>query len=159
MLITDDKDLEELSLVAALVEKSNAAADGKEEVRSRLNELATCALAGFGFPTCRIGDGAYNRERMSTILRQSATDRDALWDSGTRVPTGNRFSHASAALTWGCLGDANVSDAAILLSDCHPKSPEWYDAFTPNGKKYEVRGKQPDSVYLCIRCDKQHISM
>ena len=97
--------------------------------------------------------------RKSTVRRQSTTDRDALWDMFIRVPLGYRFSHASAALTWGCLQETNVHDESILLSDCHPKSQEAYDAFAPKGKKYEARGKQPEPIDLFARCDKRRIGI
>ena len=122
-----------MATVAASVKKQ-AGEEDKDEVWSRLNELATCALVGFGFFTCKVGAGTYNRERKAAVLRQTTTDRDSLWDLGIRVPFGNRFSHASAALTWGCLHGDNVPEEAILLSDCHPRAQELYDAFTLWGR-------------------------
>ena len=74
---------------------------GKDETWTRLTEMTGFSLGGFGFFQTRLGMGTYNRERKATILRQFATDKDALWDSGLRVPIGNRIAHAAAALTWG----------------------------------------------------------
>ena len=102
-LITDDKDSKELSSVAAYLKSNNEEKEEKEEVWIRLNELTKFPIVGFVFFSVRIGDGAYNRERETTVLRQSATDRDALWDDGIRVHIGNRFRHASAALSLGLL--------------------------------------------------------
>ena len=86
-----------------------------------------------------IGAGTYSRERKNTTLRQATTDRDALWGIGIRVPLGNRFCHAGAALTWGNLHDTNVADGVILLSGCYPKPQEEYDTSAPNAKKFETR--------------------
>ena len=131
--------------------------DDKEDVWSRLTELATFALVGFGFFSCKIGTGAYNRERKSTVLRQTTEDRDSSWDVGVRAPFGNRLAHASAALTCGGLSDTAVSEDTVMLSDCYPRSQEIYDVFAPNGKKYEARGKQPETLGQFLRCAKQHI--
>ena len=63
---------------------------------------------GFGFFQTRLGMGTYNRERKETALRQFATDKDALWGGGLRVPVGNRIAHAAAALTWGLSMPTNM---------------------------------------------------
>ena len=158
LLLSDDKDAKEPALVAALVKKQETE-DDKDEVWSRLDELTTFGLVGFGFFSCKLWIGTYIRERKATISRQSPIGRDALWGSGSLAPLGNRFSHASAALTWGCLQDTNVPDETILLSDRHPRPQETYDTFSPSGKKYETRGKQPETIDQFLRCTKQHIAI
>ena len=138
LLLQKDTDSKDVSLVAALIKKNNEEKEEKEDIWSRLNELATFALVGFGFFTVQIGAGTYNRERKNTTLRQSTTDRDALWDMGIRVPLGHRFSHDGAALTCGTLHATNVAEDVILLSDCYPKSQEVYDTFAHNGKNMRL---------------------
>ena len=49
--------------------------DEKGDTWNRLGELETFALFGFGFFKTLIGDGDYNKERMPTAVRQSATER------------------------------------------------------------------------------------
>ena len=85
LLFKEDKDTRDLALVNALAKKQPNE-DDKENVWSRLNELAAFSSVGFGFFTCKIGTGTYNRERKSTVLRQTTADRDALWDVGVRAP-------------------------------------------------------------------------
>ena len=156
--INDDKDSNDLALVAALVKKQPNE-DDKEEVRGRLNDLATFALVGFGLFTNAVGNGPYNRERKSTALRQVKTERDALWDMGIRVPLGNKFSHASDALPWRCLQESNISEDTILLSGCRPKPQEVYDKFAPTSKEKEPRGEHPESVDQFSRRATQHIGI
>ena len=121
LLVQDYKDNKDLALIAALAAKKQSNEEDKDEVWSRLNELTTFGLVGFGFFTCKLGIGTNNRERKATALRQSALDRDALWGNGIRVPLGNRICHGSAALTWGCLQDTNAHGDMVLLSGRHPK--------------------------------------
>ena len=146
-------------MVASLVKKQQTNEDGKEEVWSRLNELSNFALVGFGFFTATVGTGTYNRERKSTVLRHATADRDALWDIGVRVPVGNRFCQASAALTWGCLHEAHPAEDIVLLAGCHPRSQALYDASEPTGKKLEPHGKPPGTLGQFLRCTKQHFGI
>ena len=132
LLLSDDKDTRDMALVAALVKKQ-AGEEEKDDVWSRLGELAAFALVGFRSPTCKVGACTYNRESKSTALRQSSTDRDAFWDMGIRAPLVDRFFHSSDALTRGGLQDAPVSGDTVLLSDFHPRPRESYDSFAVTG--------------------------
>ena len=149
--ITEDKDPKELSLADALVKKPNTIDDEKEDHWGRLGELTTFDMVGFGFPDRKIGTGTYNRDRKADVLRQPATDRDALWGAGIRVPIGDRFSRASASLTWGCLQESNVPGNALLLSDFLHRPKDSYGSFAPTGKKMEPRNKKPDAIDLSLR--------
>ena len=121
--------------------------------------MAGFSLGGFGFCKTRLGLGAYSRERNATIPRQFPTEKDALWIGGLRVPIGNRISHAAAALTWGTINADKPGDDALTLADCTPCTYEAYDAFTPDGKKNEPRGEQPQTIDLFARAAKQHVDL
>lgn len=56
LLLTEDKGPIGRALVDALVKKQSNE-DDKDDVSSRLNELATFVLVGFGFSTCKVGTG------------------------------------------------------------------------------------------------------
>ena len=143
-LILEEKDLKETATSSALFKKTQE--DDKEEVWNRLNELTTFALVGFGFFDVKIGTGTYNRERKATISRQSAPERDAMWDLGIRVPFGDRICFGAASLTWGTINDTSVGEAVLLLSDFYPLAQETYGKFTIVGQKYESRAKQPTTL-------------
>ena len=103
--------------------------------------------------------GTYNREREATILRQFATDKDALWGGGLRVPIGNRIAHAAAALTWGTINMDKPGEDVITLADCIPFSYEAYDQFKIDGEKFETRRKQPQTIDAFTRAAKQHVEL
>lgn len=133
--------------------------EDKEETWTRLTELAAFSLGGFGFFQTRLGSGAYNRERKATVLRQFATEKDALWGAGVRVPVGSRVAHAASALTWGALNTDKPADDYGTLGDCIPFTAEAYDSFAVDGKKYEARGKHPTSIDTFVRDAKQHVEL
>ena len=54
MLIADDKESDDLALLAALFKKN--ADGGKEDARNRANEPATFAMVGLAPPSSRIGE-------------------------------------------------------------------------------------------------------
>ena len=132
---------------------------GKDETWTRLTEMTGFSLGGFGFFQTRLGMGTYNRERKATILRQFATDKDALRDGGLRVPIGNRIAHAAAALTWGAVNADKPGGDTLTLADCIPHSYEAYDQFSVDGKKFETRGKQPQTIDAFTRAAKQHVEL
>ena len=148
-----DSDLS--TLIAMKKEKD----DEKEDVWNRLTEMTTFALTGFGFFKTSLGTGTYKRERKASSLRQGITDKDRFWDKGLRVPIGNRVAHASAALTWGCLAEKTAAEDALVLADCAPLTADAYDAFTPDSKKLEPRGKAPVTIDRLSRCAKQQIEL
>ena len=112
---------------------------------------------GFGFFSTKLGMGTYNKERQAAILRSFSTDKDALWGDGLRVPIGNRLARAAAALTWGTITPDKPAEDTVLLSDCVPHSAESYDAFAPDAKKLESRGKTPQTVDMFVRAAKQQV--
>ena len=145
--------------LSALIAIKKEKEDEKEDVWNRLTEMATFALTGFGFLTTSLGTGAYKRERKSSSLRQGITDKDRFWDSGLRVPIGNRVAHASASLSWGCLSEKTAAEDALLLSDCAPLSTDAYEVFAPDAKKLEPMGKPPVAIDRLSRCAKQQIEL
>ena len=88
-LISDDEELMGASAIAALC-MSNVD-DEKEEARNRLSALNTFDLVGFGVFDVKPGTCTYIRERKETSIRQSITDRDALWDTVFRIPIVGRI--------------------------------------------------------------------
>ena len=93
------------------------------------------------------------------FLRQFATDKDALWDGGLRVPIGNRIAHAAAALTWGAANVEKPGEDTLTLADCIPFSYEAYGRFFSRMGKYEARGKQPQTIDAFTRAAKQHVEL
>ena len=67
--------------------------ENKDEPWARLNGLATFDLCGFRQFEASLGVGVYNKERRASLLIQGLTERDRLWDSGIRVPIGNRIAY------------------------------------------------------------------
>ena len=104
---------------------------------SDMDGFPLSAVAGFQ-NTC--GAGTYSRGRKAGISSQFKTDKEALWGGGLRAPVGNRFAHASSALTWGAINPDKPGGAVLALADCAPFSYDAYGDFTPDGKKFETRG-------------------
>ena len=158
LLIADGKDARDAAPITALTNKKGPDEE-KEATWNRLDALTTFALVGFGFFAVSIGTCAYNRERKAPALRQSVTDRNALWDAGIRVPFGNRICQCMASLACGALGDTQTSGDVLLLSDCYPTTQGVYDSFALAGKKMGTRAKQPISLDSFLRCTKQHVAL
>ena len=77
-------------------------------------------MGGFGFPSARLGVGAYNRGRKAIIPREFDTEKNALWSAGLRAPIGNRIAHAAAALTYGTLPPGKPGDDVVTLGGFLP---------------------------------------
>ena len=133
--------------------------EGKDEPWTRLNELATFALCGFGQFNAVLAVGVYNKERKASLLRQGLTERDRLWDRGIRVPIGNRIAHGAATMCWGSMTSENVDDNTLLVTDFIPVLQEAYEKFQPEGKKNEIRKKQVLSIEKWVKAAKQHTMM
>ena len=116
--------------------------ESKDEPWTRLNELSTFALCGFGQFEASLGVGVYNKERKASLLRQGLTERDRLWDQGIRAPIGNRIAHGAATMMWGTTTSENIDDNALLVTDFMAWAQEIYEKFQPEGKKKEPRKKQ-----------------
>ena len=145
--------------LSALIAMEKENDDEKEDVWNRLTEMTTFAMAGFGFFKTSLGTGAYKRERRASSLRQGITNKDRFWGSGLRVTIGNRVAYASASLSWGCFSEKTASEDALLLADCAPMSADAYEAFAPDAKKLEPRGKPPSTIDRLSRCAKQQIEL
>ena len=114
----------------------------KDELWTRLADLARFSLCGFGKFDSSLAIGVYNKDRRTTLLRQGGTERERLWDLGARVPGGNRISNGVASLQRGSLPTENIPDEALLVSDFLPWSLDAYEKFQPVDKKMELRQKQ-----------------
>ena len=150
-------DVSDLRELASLIKAEKE--DNKDEPWTRLNELATFALCGFGQFNAKLAVGVYNKERKATLQRQGLSERDRLWDLGVRVPVGTRIAHSSSTLHWGALSSDGVSDDALLVSDFAPWSQESYDRYQPDPKKNEARRKQALSIEKFAKAGKQHSLM
>ena len=133
--------------------------DSKDEPWTRLNELSTFALCGFGQFGAKLAIGFCNKERKSTLQRQGMTESDRLWDRGARVPIGTRIAHSSSTLQWGALSSEGTSDDALLVGDFIPRTQESYDKSQPDIKKNESRRKQALSIEKFVKEGKQHSLM
>ena len=123
------------------------------------NELTTFALAGFGFFHVRIGAGAYNRERNSTINRHAVTDRDEWWGAGIRVSFGNRICQRLDTLAWGALDDSVASDDVLLVPDCYPSSQPAYESSGCSRKHVGPRGAMSAALDSPSKCAKKQIAI
>ena len=139
--------------------KNKEDTSAKAETWTRLTEMAGSPVGCFGFCETRLRMGAYNPERKATTLRQFATDKDASWGGGLRVPIGNRIAHAAASLTWGAINTDKPGEDVLTLADCTPFTYDAYDAFTTDGKKYETRGETPQTIDAFTRAAKKQVEL
>ena len=153
------KEFSELSAEIREFLKTKDDTGPKDETWARITEMDGFPLVGFGFFKTRLFTGAYNRKRKATAIRQFATDKDALRGGGLRVPIGNRIAHAAAALCWGAINADKPGEDSLTLEDCIPCTYEAYDAFVPDGQKNETRGKQPQTIDMFTRAEKQHVEL
>ena len=133
--------------------------ESKDEPWTRLNELDTFSLCGFGRFPAALALGMYNKERKDTLQRQGLTERDRLWDQGVRVPVGARIEHASATPQWGPLDSEGVPGDALLIGDFILWSQEAYDKYQPDVKKNEARRKKALSIDKFAKAGKQQTMM
>ena len=87
----------------------------------------------FGFFQMRLRMRAYNLDRKATILRQCATEKDALRATGLRPPIGNRIDRAASAMTWGNLNIDKPGGEFVTLRDCTPFAGDAYEPSTSDG--------------------------
>ena len=137
MYDTGESDIHSINNFAAWVKAEKD--ESKDEPWTRLNELSTFALCGFGQFEASLGVGVYNKERKESLLRQGLAERDRLWGQGIRVPIGNTIAHGAATMMWGTMTSENIDDNALLVTDFIPWTQEIYEKFQPEGKKNEPR--------------------
>ena len=107
----------------------------KDEPWTRLNELSTFDMCGFGQFSASLAVGVYNKERKSTLRRQCLTERAMLWDQGVRVPIGTRIAHAAPTSQWGALSSEGIPEETLTVGDFTLWTQDAYGEYRPDSKK------------------------
>lgn len=143
---------------AALIKKTNDDKEEKEEARSRLNELATFALVGFGFSpwrsarvrTVEKGRIRHCAKPLRIAMRFGALVSEYRWVIVSVTPELHSHGVIYMIRMWRM-----ASYYFLVATQSRRKSM----IRLPRMPKSSRREKQPDTLDTFLRCDKQHIGI
>ena len=146
----------------AMVDRLGAMAEKDERkagAPSKVEQLAVCALRGFGLHKITMGTNTYGPELESCLRRQARPERDRLWHAKLRIPITNRIAKAATSGLFGNVASGGTDEISATLGDCIAMDASRYRSHRWGGEKIEPSNKEPQTMACFVGAVKQQIKL